>query len=391
MQEVRLTGGRPHRVLAGHPWVYRTEVTGIPGDLEPGAIVDVLDDRGRFVGRGYANPASQIFVRILTRLKDEKVDRAFFRRLLETAVAYREMFVHDTTAYRLVNAEADFLPGLIVDRYGDYLVVQTLALGIARRQDLLADLLEELLRPKGIYERNDVSVRGLEGLEQVKGLLRGTLEKPVVVEENGIKLVIDIEDGQKTGFFLDQRENRLAVRSLVKGARVLDCFCYAGGFAVNAAVAGAREVVCVDVSAGALALAREHGRINNVEERMAFREGNGFDVLRDLAAEGERFDVVILDPPSFTKSKSAVEGALRGYKEINLRGLKLIPPGGFLVTCSCSYHVTEDLFTAVVAEAARDAGRQLRLVEFRRQAKDHPMLLSTPETYYLKCGIFQVW
>ncbi|MGC7846686.1 class I SAM-dependent rRNA methyltransferase [Desulforudis sp. 1088] len=391
MQEVRLTGGRPHRVLAGHPWVYRTEVTGIPGDLEPGAIVDVLDDRGRFVGRGYANPASQIFVRILTRLKDEKVDRAFFRRLLETAVAYREMFVHDTTAYRLVNAEADFLPGLIVDRYGDYLVVQTLALGIARRQDLLADLLEELLRPKGIYERNDVSVRGLEGLEQVKGLLRGTLEKPVVVEENGIKLVIDIEDGQKTGFFLDQRENRLAVRSLVKGARVLDCFCYAGGFAVNAAVAGAREVVCVDVSAGALALAREHGRINNVEERMAFREGNGFDVLRDLAAEGERFDVVILDPPSFTKSKSAVEGALRGYKEINLRGLKLIPPGGFLVTCSCSYHVTEDLFTAVVAEAARDTGRQLRLVEFRRQAKDHPMLLSTPETYYLKCGIFQVW
>ncbi|MFZ5898996.1 MAG: class I SAM-dependent rRNA methyltransferase [Bacillota bacterium] len=391
MQEVRLTAGRPHRVLAGHPWVYRTEVTEIPRDLKSGAIVDVLDDRGRFVGRGYANPASQIFVRILTRVKDEKVDRTFFRRRLETAIAYREMFVRDTTAYRLVNAEADFLPGLIVDRYGDYLVVQTLALGIARCQDLLVDLLEELLRPKGIYERNDVSVRSLEGLEQVKGLLRGTLEKPVVVEENGIKLVIDIEDGQKTGFFLDHRENRMAIRSLVKGARVLDCFCYAGGFAVNAAVAGAREVVCVDISAQALALAREHGRINNVEERMAFREGNGFDILRDLAAEGERFDVVILDPPSFTKSKSAVEGALRGYKEINLRALKLIPPGGFLVTCSCSYHVTEDLFTAVVAEAAMDAGRQLRLVEFRRQAKDHPMLLSTPETYYLKCGIFQVF
>lgn len=386
-----LSPGKNRRVLLGHPWIYRGEILRVDGKLAPGDIVDVVDIHGRFIGRGYANPASQIFVRLLTRRQDEEIDRAFFRRRLETAAAYRRLFVRDTTAYRLVNAEADFLPGLIVDRYGDHLVLQTLTLGIDRHKELVADILEELFAPAGIYERNDATVRELEGLPLRIGLLRGRYEGPVTVEENGIRLEIDLAEGQKTGFFLDQRENRAAVRSLVGGARVLDCFCYAGGFAVNAACFGAREVVAVDISGAALALARRNAELNGVADRLVLREGNGFDVLREMVGAGERFDVVILDPPSFTKSKEAVPGALRGYKEINLRGMKLLPPGGYLVSCSCSYHVTEGLFLDVIAQAARDAGRVLRLVELRRQAKDHPMLLASPETYYLKCAILQVW
>jgi len=390
MAEAILLAGKEKRVLAGHPWVYRSEVSTIRGDFAPGEVLDVRDARGRFLGRGYANPASQIFIRLLTR-KDEPVDRNFFRRRLEAAAAYRQKIVKNTTAYRVVNAEADFLPALVVDRYGACLVVQFLALGIERFKALLVELLVELFNPLGIYERSDVNVRAREGLAPESGPLFGTVPQFTEIDEGGIRFRVDLHTGQKTGFFLDQRENRRAVAELAAGARVLDCFCYTGGFAVSAALGGAASVLGVEISGPALALARENAALNGVAERCTFREANAFDILRQLADEGERFDLVILDPPAFTKSKEALPGAIRGYKEINLRAMKLLRPGGFLVTCSCSYHLTEDLFLSVVMAAASDARRTLRLVELRRQARDHPVLLAAPETYYLKCGIFQVF
>lgn len=391
MAVVKLTRRRYHRVLLGHPWVYRTEVEDIQGDFNPGDVVEVVDYRGRFVGRGYINPASQIIVRLLTREKGEKIDREFFRRRLMAALEYRRRVVRHTNACRLVFAEADFLPALIVDRFGDYLSVQTLALGIDVHKDTIVELLDELLNPAGIYERNDVPVRELEGLPLVTGFLKGPFNPLVEIEENGLRFLVDLAGGQKTGYFLDQRENRLALEGLAGGARVLDCFCHTGTFSVYAARFGAREVLGIDVAGDALEMARENAARNGFGQVCTFREGNAFDELRAMDRAGERFDLIILDPPAFTKSKEALEGAIRGYKEINLRAMKLLPSGGFLVTCSCSYHMTEDLFLEVLLDAARDVGRQLRLVEMRRQAKDHPMLLASPETYYLKCFVLQVW
>ncbi|MEW6448014.1 MAG: class I SAM-dependent rRNA methyltransferase [Bacillota bacterium] len=391
MAKVFILPGKEKRVLSGHPWVYRAEVREVKGDFEPGDVVEVYDARNRFLGRGYANPASQIFIRLLTRRQDEAVDREFFRRRLETAANYRCKVVQNTNAWRLVNAEADFLPALVVDRYGDCLVVQFLALGIERFKSEIVGLLVELFNPRGIYERSDVSVREREGLTPVAGPLYGEVPQSVEIEEYGVCFRVDLHTGQKTGFFLDQRENRRAVAELALGARILDCFCYTGGFAVSAACGGAASVVGLDASGSALTLAAENAALNSVAEKCVFYEANCFDELRRLADAGTRFDMIILDPPAFTKSKEALPGALRGYKEINLRAMKLLPPGGYLVTCSCSYHLTEDLFLDVVAAAACDARRTLRLIEVRRQARDHPMLLAAPETYYLKCGIFQVF
>lgn len=391
MAEVVLLPGKERRVNLGHPWVFAGEVAEVKGELTPGDIVAVYDARGRFLGRGYANPKSQIFIRLLTRRQDEAINREFFARRLEAAADYRRRVVKHTTAYRLVNAEADFLPALIVDCYGDYLVVQFLALGMERFKELILELLVALFAPRGIYERSDVSVREREGLTPTSGLLYGEVPELVEIEEWGRRFQVNLHTGQKTGFFLDQRENRQVVASLATGLKVLDCFCYTGGFAVSAACGGAASVLGLDVSAPALALAQENAALNGVADRCTFREANCFDELRRLVQAGERFDLIILDPPAFTKAKEALPGAVRGYKEINLRAMKLLSPGGYLVTCSCSYHLTEELFLAVVAEAARDARRTLRLVELRRQARDHPMLLAAPETYYLKCGIFQVW
>ncbi|MEW6573265.1 MAG: class I SAM-dependent rRNA methyltransferase [Bacillota bacterium] len=390
MAKVILLPGEEKRVLSGHPWVYRTEVRDVQGGFEPGDVVEIEDARGRFIARGYANPASQIFIRLLTRRRDEAVGREFFRRRLETAGAYRAKVVRNTTAYRLVNAEADFLPALIVDRYGDYLVVQFLTLGMERFKELVVELLVELFTPRGIYERSDVSVREREGLEPFGGLLYGEVPQFVEIEENGVRFRVDLHTGQKTGFFLDQRENRRAVAALASGASVLDCFCYTGGFAVSAARGGAASVLAVDASGAALGLAQENAALNGVSERCTFREANCFDELRRLTDAGAHFDLVVLDPPSFTKSKEALPGAIRGYKEINLRAMKLLRAGGYLVTCSCSYHLSEGLFLEVVGAAACDSRRTLRLIELRRQSRDHPMLLSAPETYYLKCGVFQV-
>jgi len=388
---VKLTHARQHRVLLGHPWVYRSEVQDVHGHYRPGDVVEVVDHRGRFVGRGYINPASQIMVRLLTRHQQEPIDREFFRRRIRAALDYRRRVVRDTDACRLIYAEADFLPALIVDKFGDYLCVQTLALGIDVHKATLVELLDEMLSPAGIYERNDVSVRELEGLPLKTGFLKGSFDPLVEIKENGLTFLVDLAGGQKTGYFLDQRENRLALRGLAEGARVLDCFCHTGTFSVYAAFFGATSVLGIDISAEALETARRNAARNGLEKICTFREGNAFDELRAMDRAGERFDLIILDPPAFTKSKETVEGAVRGYKEINLRAMKLLPPGGFLVTCSCSYHMQEELFLEVLMDAARDTGRQLRLVELRRQAKDHPVLPASPETHYLKCAVLQVW
>ncbi|MFZ5643374.1 MAG: class I SAM-dependent rRNA methyltransferase [Bacillota bacterium] len=387
---VKLDRGRHKRVAGGHPWVYRTEVSDIEGSYTPGDIVEVVDFRGRFIGKGYINPLSQIFVRIMTRSRDEEINRDFLYRRIKSAWEYRKKTIRNTNAFRVIFSEADFLPALVVDKFGEYLVVQTLALGIDKYKDTIVEILRELISPAGIYERNDVSVRELEGLPLQAGFIGEEFNTVVEIKENGRLFEVDLAGGQKTGYFLDQRENRMALESLSKGARVLDCFCHTGTFSVYAAGFGAKEVLGIDISAPALEMAAKNSERNGFGHLCNFREGNSFDELRAMEKSGEKFDLVILDPPAFTKSKKAIEGAIRGYKEINLRGMKILNHGGFLVTCSCSFHMSEGLFMEVINDAARDAGRPVRLVEVRRQARDHPMLLGSPETYYLKCLIMQV-
>jgi 23S rRNA (cytosine1962-C5)-methyltransferase len=386
---VHLARGKNTRIQEGHPWVFQGEVHHIHGDYDPGDIVTVVDSRGLFMGKGYINPQSQIIVRMLTT-HDEPVDKDFFRRRLERAWNHRKRLLTDTTACRVVFGEADFLPGLIVDKFADILVVQTLALGIDKWLNDIADILMDLIQPRGIFERNDVPVRELEGLQQRKGFLRGEFEPRLVIPENGLKVVVDVQNGQKTGYFLDQRDNRRAIRSYVNGGRVLDCFSNVGGFSLNAIAGGAREVIAVDASADALAAAAENAKLNGMEGQLQFREGNAFDILRKFESDREQFDVIVLDPPAFAKNKGSLEGAVRGYKEINLRALRMIPEGGFLVTCSCSYHVKPDLFKAVVADAAHDARRRLRLIEERAQGVDHPIVVGYDESHYLKCHIYEV-
>ncbi len=389
MAVVHMARGRHQRVIEGHPWVFQGEVEKVTGDYTPGDTVAVVDNRGQFLGKGYINPRSQILVRMLTS-RDETIDRAFFKRRLERAWAHRQRLLGDTSACRVVFGEADFLPGLIVDKFGDVLVVQTLALGIDRWLPDIVEILQELLQPRGIFERNDVPVRNLEGLEQRKGPLYGDFDPKITIVENGLKIAVDVENGQKTGYFLDQRENRAAVRPYSKGARVLDCFSNVGGFALNAAAAGATEVLVVDASEEALAAARQNAEQNGLLDRMSFQAGNAFDILRRLEANQERFDTIVLDPPAFAKNKGALEGAVRGYKEINLRAMHMLPEGGFLITCSCSYHMTSDLFKAVVADAALDARRRLRLIEERAQGVDHPIVVGYDESHYLKCLVYEV-
>ncbi|MBI4531641.1 MAG: class I SAM-dependent rRNA methyltransferase [Candidatus Latescibacteria bacterium] len=390
MASLILKKGKEGRLLNGHPWVYAGEVGLVKGGFDNGDIVDIRDASGRFLARGYANRASQIRARILTYEKDEEVDTTFFYRRIEAAVHLRKQIVSETDTFRLVYSEGDLLPGLIVDRYGSVLVVQFLTAGMERRKREIVNVLDDLLRPSCIYERSDLPVREQEGLSPTKGILSGVVEVPVHVEESGRRFLVDIANGQKTGFFLDQRENRSVVPSFSRGARVLDVFCYTGGFSVYAATAGATHVTGIDISAEAVALAGRHARLNDCTDRCRFTVGNAFDMLRRYDEAGERYDLIVLDPPSFTRGKEGVEGAIRGYKEINLRALKILSPGGYLVTCSCSYHIDEGMFTTIVLDAARDTRRILRLLEARSQAKDHPVLLTARETHYLKCLILQV-
>ena len=389
MASAILIPGKEKRVWHGHPWVFRSDIDRVEGDFVPGDIVDVVSAKGKYLGRAFYNPKSQISLRMMT-LKDEPVDRALIFRRVHEAIEYRRTFA-DLRSCRLIFAESDRLPALIVDAFGDVLVVQCLALGMERfKQDVIDALVEEL-HPQGIWERNDVPVRRLEGLEQTTGLLYGTVPDRVEMVENGVRFLVDVKEGQKTGFFLDQKENRAAIAPFVKDKTVLDCFTHTGSFALHAGHYGAKEVTGVDISAYACEFATENARLNHLEDRVHFVEANAFDLLSEQSRNGTTYDVVILDPPAFTKTRSAVEAATRGYKEINLRAMKMVKPGGYLITCSCSQHISPEAFMNIVKEASHDAHVQLRQIEYRTQGRDHPILPASPETQYLKCGIFQVW
>jgi 23S rRNA (cytosine1962-C5)-methyltransferase len=372
------------RIRLGHLWVYRSDVRS--AQAEPGAIVRLTDERGRYHGRAFYSDKSQIAVRLLTR-EDRSADRAFFTERLRQAISYRQRIVENSEAFRVVYSEGDLLPSLIVDRYGDYLVVQTLSQGTERHKQMLVDILVELLSPKGIVERNDPKVRLLEGLEQRVATIYGEVPPEIRVEENGVAFAYDLPKGQKTGSFLDQRENHAAARAYAAGD-VLDCFSYQGGFVLTVADR-CDHVEGIEMARTAIEAARHNQELNGITN-VNFREGNTFDILKEYEEVGRRFRMIILDPPAFAKNRDSLPAAHRGYKEINLRALKLLEPGGYLVTCSCSYHITEPLFLQILAEAANDAKRNTVVVERRTQAKDHPILLTLPETHYLKCMIVKV-
>ena len=384
-----LKAGREKRVYTKHPWIFRSDIERIEGDVRPGNIVSVVSGKGRFLAKAFYNPMSQIALRIMS-FRDETIDRKFIFRRVHEAIEYRRTFA-DMRSCRLIYAESDRLPALIVDAFGDVLVLQCLALGMEQFKHDVVDALVEEMHPCGIWERNDVPVRKLEGLEMTTGLLYGEVPDLVEMSENGVRFFVDVKNGQKTGFFLDQKENRAAIAPFVKGKRVLDCFTHTGSFALHAGFFGAAEVTGVDISAYACSFATKNAELNHLEDRVQFIEANAFDLLAEKSRSGEKYDVIILDPPAFTKTKSMVENAVRGYKEINLRAMKMIAPGGFLVTCSCSQHVKPEIFQQMVLDAAGDAKVSLRQVEFRTQGKDHPILPAAKETEYLKCGIYQVF
>jgi 23S rRNA (cytosine1962-C5)-methyltransferase len=379
------------RAAGGHPWIFSSDVTergdSHLGELQPGDAVRVIDPKGRVVGVAHYSSTSQITLRLLSN-RAEPIDREFFRRRLLQAIAHRERVVENSNACRLVFSEADLLPGLIVDRYGPYLVMQTLTQGMDRVRDLISDCLTELLHPAGILARNDASVRRLEGLPLETAILAGEVPERAAIEMNGLKLEADLLHGQKTGIYLDQRENYLAAARHARG-RVLDCFTSTGGFALH--IAGRAESVdAIDSSASALASAEANARANGIAN-IQFRQADVFDFLGGLSSSQARgYSMVVLDPPAFAKSRKQLDAAARGYKDINLRALRLLEPGGILVTCSCSHHMNEAMLLQIVAEAALEAGRTLRILDRRTQAADHPILLTVPETLYLKCLILEV-
>lgn len=389
MAKVYLKRKVKDRIELGHPWVYNNEIGKVEGRYNQGDIVEVYNHKGKFIGKGYINPKSLITIRIMTRDRSEEINEEFFKKRIERAWRYRQKVV-DITSCRVVFGEADELPGLIVDKFNDYLSIQTLTYGIDQYKDIIVQILDDLIKPQGIYERNDSSVRLLEGLEERKGVLKGDFEPRTIIVENGVKIFVDIENGQKTGYFLDQRENRMAINGIARDAEVLDCFCHTGSFALHAAHFGAKHVTAVDISEHAIQTAKKNVELNNMGEKIDFVCANAFDLLRQYEKDGRLFDVVILDPPAFTKSARKIKSAYRGYKEINLRGLKLVRTGGFLVTASCSHYMYPDLFRQVIREAAIDARRTIREVEYRIQAKDHPYLWGYDESLYLKFFILNV-
>ncbi|MCL6454351.1 MAG: class I SAM-dependent rRNA methyltransferase [Alicyclobacillus sp.] len=388
-----LQRNRRRRTEAGHPWVYQSEVARLVGDAVPGDVVRIVNHQGAFLARGMYNPQSQIVARVLTYQPDIPIDAAFVADRIRQAWAYRQRFLDDTNACRAVYGEADFLPGLIVDKYGDVLSVQILALGMDRMREWVREALIDVFHPRGIFLRNDVPVRKLEGLPLETGVWYGEVPDRIEICENGLHFLVDVKEGQKTGYFFDQRDNRAALRPLVEGgqADVLECFCHTGAFSVYAAKYGARHVTAVDISEAAIAVARENAARNGFSDCIDFAVANAFDYLREADAARRTYDVVILDPPAFAKSRRALEGALRGYKEINLRGLRLVRDGGFLATASCSFHVGPDLFREMVRSAAMDAHKVLRLVHFAGAGKDHPELEGVDEGHYLKFAIYQVF
>ena len=378
------------RVISGHPWIFGNELGDHEGEYEQGDMVEVYSSNGSFVGKGYINDASQIRIRLVTREKDDVIDDAFFKRRIQEAWDYRKSIGYVENC-RLIFAEADNLPALIIDKFNDYLVIQTLSLGIERWKPAIVKALQEIfIRNKGIYERNDVPVRELEGLQQQKGFLTEPFDTNIILNENGLKFHVDIENGQKTGYFLDQQDNRREIKHIVNGADVLEAFCYTGTFSMHAAQYGAKKVLGLDISENAVAIARRNAELNGFQDICSFQAVNAFDMLKAWTKENRKYDVVMLDPPAFTKSREHIDKAIAGYKEINLRGMKLVQPGGFLVTASCTNLVPPEMFLKTIEMAAKDARRKLRQVTWQTQAQDHPILWHVPSTQYLKFLIVQV-
>lgn len=392
MKSIFLNKKVSRRVENGHPWIFGNEVnTGkaLDTNASPGEIVDVYTHDKKFIGRGYINPKSQIMVRLLTRDKNEAINDQFFLNRIKRAWDYRVRLGY-TENCRLVFGEADEMPQLIIDKFNDYFVIQTLALGIDMWKPSIVKALQELFSPKGIYERNDVPVRELEGMEQHKGFLSEPFDTNIIIKENGVQYHVDIANGQKTGYFLDQQDNRKAIQHIVKGMDVLGAFCYTGSFEIAAAHYGAKSVRGLDISEKAIEMCRQNALLNGLEGICSFDCINAFDILKEWTKEGKQWDVVMLDPPSFTKSRSSIDNAVAGYKEINLRGIKLVKPGGFLVTSSCTNLVAPELFLDIVQMAANDAKRKIRQVVFNAQSGDHPIIRNQENTHYLKFLIIQV-
>jgi len=376
------------RIALGHPWIYNNEVDRIAGPIEPGDIVEVYFFDGQLAGRGYINPNSQIIIRLLTR-KREEIDAPFFYEKIKTAWAYRQQLGY-TENCRLVFGEADGLPALIIDKFNDYFVLQTLSLGIDIWKPAIVDALQKIFTPKGIYERNDVPVRELEGLTQVKDFLTAPFPTEIIIKENDLQFYVNIETGQKTGYFLDQQDNRRAIKDIVKGADVLGAFTYTGTFEIHAAHYGAKSVLGIDISEGAVAQANKNAVLNKLDNIVKFEAMNAFDVLKKWGKEGRKYDVVMLDPPAFTKSRNNIDKAVTGYKEINLRGMQMLRNGGFLVTSSCTNLVSPELFLETIQMAAWDAKKRIRQVTYQSQSSDHPIIWGMENTHYLKFLIVEV-
>ncbi|MFU0828453.1 MAG: SAM-dependent methyltransferase [Lachnoclostridium sp.] len=391
---VKLKKGEGRTLKAGGMWVYDNEIDTITGEFENGDIIEVHDFDDYYLGCGFINTKSKITVRIMSRVKGQEINEDFLRERIRDAWEYRKKTV-DTRSCRVIFGEADFLPGIVVDKFNDVLVVQSLALGIDRMKLTIIDLLKECLKEdgiiiRGVYERSDAKVRTQEGMERIKGFIGEPFDTKVEIVENGVKYIVDVEEGQKTGFFLDQKYNREAIRKLCKDAEVLDCFTHTGSFALNAGMAGAKSIIGVDASELGIKQAEENARLNGLEDRVHFMCADVFELLPELERQNKKFDVVILDPPAFTKSRNSVKNAVKGYREINLRAMKLLKNGGYLATCSCSHFMTPDLFAKTIGQAAKSCRKRLRQVEYRTQAPDHPILWAADESYYLKFFIFQV-
>ena len=391
---VTLKKGEGRTIKAGGAWIFDNEIDTITGRFKNGEVVTVHDFDGYPMGKGFINQNSKIRVRMMTRKADQEIDSAFLKMRVKNAWEYRKTTV-DTSSCRIIFGEADFLPGLVIDKYEDVLVVECLALGMEQFKETIVNFLKEILaedgiKIRGVYERSDANERTKEGLSKVKGFIGDTFDTNVEIVENGVHYMVDVANGQKTGFFLDQKYNRLAMQRICKGRKVLDCFTHMGTFALNAGIAGAADVTGLDISEYAVSQAEANARLNHLENTVHFRQANVLDELPKLAQAGEKYDVVILDPPAFTKSREATKNAIKGYREINMKGLKLVKDGGYLATCSCSHFMTQELLAKTVKEAAKATHKRLRQVEFRTQAPDHPILWAADESYYLKFFIFQV-
>ena len=391
---VTLKKGEGRTIKAGGAWIFDNEIDTITGRFKNGEVVTVHDFDGYPMGKGFINQNSKIRIRMMTRKPDQEIDEAFLKMRVKNAWEYRKTTV-DTSSCRIIFGEADFLPGLVIDKYEDVLVVECLALGMEQFKEIIVNFLKEILaedgiKIRGVYERSDANERTKEGLSKVKGFIGDALDTNVEIVENGVHYMVDVANGQKTGFFLDQKYNRLAMQRICKGKKVLDCFTHMGTFALNAGIAGAADVTGLDISEYAVSQAEANARLNHLENTVHFRQANVLDELPKLAQAGEKYDVVILDPPAFTKSREATKNAIKGYREINMKGLKLVKDGGYLATCSCSHFMTQDLLAKTVKEAAKATHKRLRQVEFRTQAPDHPILWAADESYYLKFYIFQV-